>query len=140
MRIINFVLLLVILLSFSLPVEAANWVQVVSGGTYGDIYLDTESIKYVDNNIVRVQTKQLDPAGYTIVLERFSLEYNSMQMDAILTYSFDNSLIDWQIIDNKKTFMSAIWGESFKKIDPAADGMKVLAYIKEMARRGLIPR
>jgi hypothetical protein len=138
MRILLIALVFVTFLSQSAPVEAANWVKVVSGGTYGDIYLDTESVKYVDNNIVRAQTKQFDPGGYTVVLERFSLEYNSMQMDAILTYSFDNSLIDWQIIDNKKSVMSAVWGESFSKIDPNADGMKILAYLKEMARRGLI--
>ena len=48
-----------------------------------------------------------------------------MQMDAIITYSHDDSIVDWNIIDNKKTFMSYIWGDSFRKIDPNADGMKI---------------
>lgn len=113
---------------------AANWVWITSGYN-GDIYLDTQSVRYVGDNIVKVATRSSVATGYDLVLEKYSLEFDSMQMEAILMYSHDGSLINWDIIDNHTMF----FGDSYKKINEGSDGIKVLAYLKGMAREGLIP-
>ena len=58
-------------------------------------------------------------------------------MNAIISFSKDGSIKTWQVIDNKKGFWSCITGPEWKKIHPEADGVKILAFLKDAEKRGL---
>ncbi len=136
---IMFLLTAVFALSVSAPAEAANWVQVPSSDKTVE-YIDIDALNWRDQNerIVMVVRKVIEPSGYDLVLEQYSLSQNTIQMNAILTFSNDGSVKSWHIIDNKSGFLSCILGDEWKKPHPQADGVKILDFLKDAEKRGLI--
>lgn len=136
----NLVLLITLaILSMSIPTEAAKWVQLPSSDNTVE-YIDIDALNWRDQNqrIVMVVRKVIEPSGYDLVLEQYSLSQNTIQMNAILTCGNDGNVKSWHVIDNKSGFMSYIWGDEWKKPHPQADGVKILDFLKDAEKRGLI--